>query len=345
MGLISLMTVKKYQVCLQNNSFEESVKVSVITKIGEIRESVREHVLPPAKFPGSACTLELDYGALVEAHSYSPEMGTRKIPGIYCITRDESIHFYGEESRAMCDIVLQNNTDQELHIENNVNYHELNIAPGDADGVCLPLGTKVFANTPDRSGIQPQMFTIEDHGVIIYTSKFPQLTYPEVRTLYRWFTPSTPFDLIYQGSKDGFEGSTFRSKVHGAGPVIVVVTTTEGYIFGGFAPEGFTTVTEGSTYSSDSTAFTFSLRNHLKSEPAQFRATNSTKECAYVKGSHTHASFGDSEMRINEDGLGGHFSKCTENSMIKSPDPTHFTGSTTFTTKEIEVYHVEIDID
>jgi hypothetical protein len=40
----------------------------------------------------------------------------------------------------MCDVVLQNNTDQEIVVENDLNFDKIAIAPWDAEGVCLPLG-------------------------------------------------------------------------------------------------------------------------------------------------------------------------------------------------------------
>jgi len=331
---------QKYRVVLQNNSLEATVKVSVITRVSEHKEIVKEIALPPADFPDSTRTLELDNDVILEAYSYVPGLGTTKIPGIYCITRDEIIHFHGEESRAMCDVVLQNNTDQEIVVENDLNFDKIAIAPWDAEGVCLPLGAKIYVNSPEGSPVQPESYLIEDHGVIFYTSNFPRLAYPEVVNLHRWFEPGTHFELIYQGSKDGFEGANFRAKAHGQGPVLVVVTTSEGYIFGGFASEGFSNVKEGSSSNSNSTTFTFSLRNHLDSEPAQFFATNSNNKNAFVQGSYKHVSFGDTEMCMNEDGLGGIFSKRAGTNMLSSPDPTYFTGKTAFFTQDIEVYQV-----
>jgi hypothetical protein len=74
--------------------------------------------------------------------------------------------------------------------------------------------------------------------------------------------------LLYRGTRDGFAGSTFRSSVTGRSNLLILIETTAGWIFGGYAhckwPE--------SGWASDSTlkSFLFTLKNPHNIPPRRF---------------------------------------------------------------------------
>ena len=66
------------------------------------------------------------------------------------------------------------------------------------------------------------------------------------------------FNLIYQASRDGFGLKDFHSKCDGVLNTLMVIKTTDSYVFGGFTTKDWTGL-DG--YMSDSNAFLFSLIN------------------------------------------------------------------------------------
>eukprot|EP00475_Leptophrys_vorax_P012261 TRINITY_DN18678_c0_g1_i1.p1 TRINITY_DN18678_c0_g1~~TRINITY_DN18678_c0_g1_i1.p1 ORF type:complete len:345 (-),score=78.11 TRINITY_DN18678_c0_g1_i1:68-985(-) len=59
----------------------------------------------------------------------------------------------------------------------------------------------------------------------------------ECRQLFSWFDCGTlNLHLLYRGSRDGFEASTFHRLCDYKGPTLTVVQTTNGSILGGFSP-------------------------------------------------------------------------------------------------------------
>lgn len=66
------------------------------------------------------------------------------------------------------------------------------------------------------------------------------------------------FSLIYQASRDGFSLSDFHSKCDGVLNTLMVIKTTDSYVFGGFTTQDWTGL---DSYRSDDNAFIFSLIN------------------------------------------------------------------------------------
>jgi len=77
--------------------------------------------------------------------------------------------------------------------------------------------------------------------------------------LLNWLPPSKKgWDLIYKAKKDGFQASTFHAKCDQKGETVVVIKSSNGNIFGGYAPLSWGIT---STYTNDPKTFLFSLVN------------------------------------------------------------------------------------
>jgi hypothetical protein len=78
-----------------------------------------------------------------------------------------------------------------------------------------------------------------------------------------FLTPSS-FELLYQGSRDGFNVPAFHQKCNDKGAAVVIMKDDQGNIFGGYTSVGWTTpeMLFGSYYADESnTSFLFSLKN------------------------------------------------------------------------------------
>lgn len=79
------------------------------------------------------------------------------------------------------------------------------------------------------------------------------------------------WEIIYKASKDGWTSVNFHQKCDNQGETIVVIKSTNGYIFGGYSPQSWTSV---GAYTSDSKAFLFSLVNSKGYSPTLLPAMN-----------------------------------------------------------------------
>jgi hypothetical protein len=72
--------------------------------------------------------------------------------------------------------------------------------------------------------------------------------------------PNIGFNLIYQASRDGFGINDFHSKCDGILNTLMIIKTTDSYVFGGYTTQDWTSLYD---YKPDSNAFLFSLINSL----------------------------------------------------------------------------------
>jgi len=68
------------------------------------------------------------------------------------------------------------------------------------------------------------------------------------------------FSLLWRGSRDGFEATTFHSRCDGMANTLTLIKNTLGYVFGGYTAVPWSSPRSQISHS-DSTAFLFSLKN------------------------------------------------------------------------------------
>jgi hypothetical protein len=75
------------------------------------------------------------------------------------------------------------------------------------------------------------------------------------------FSSNLSVSLVYQASRDGFQAKDFHLKCDGLLNTLVVVKSSNGYVFGGFTAVDWSSGGSLSNYKYDSSAFMFSLIN------------------------------------------------------------------------------------
>ena len=73
------------------------------------------------------------------------------------------------------------------------------------------------------------------------------------------FSSNQKWNLIYRGSQDGFEVSTFHTKCDNTENSLTIIKSTNDNIFGGYTEQSWS----GNISKNDSNAFIFSLANEL----------------------------------------------------------------------------------
>lgn len=152
--------------------------------------------------------------------------------------------------------------------------------------------------------------------------------------------------LLYRASRDGWDAADFHKHSDAKGATIVLVKTTEGYIFGGFTDVAWSApFSVFGNYKSSQNSFLFSLKCHEGLPPIKM---------GLKEGKHQHATrhfvdygpvFGDGYDLI----IGSHSNvNCNANSSIGNAyelpadtnNPHFLTGSHKFDVAEYEVFEV-----
>lgn len=191
--------------------------------------------------------------------------------------------------------------------------------------------------------VATQILQLIKDGKLIAAVTIPDQRNDKLDIINKWLGGSKKFVLLYQMSKDGLATSVFHQKCDNKGATVTIITSSEGYVFGGYSVLPWTS---SGTWGNDTSgqSFLFSIINPRNGQPTKFALTSSG--CTiYCNGSYG-PTFG-----------GNHDITTTTNSQIGSNAYTNlghsysnstglggetvFTGSRNFTLKELEVYQVQ----
>ncbi|CAF1026144.1 unnamed protein product [Adineta steineri] len=145
------------------------------------------------------------------------------------------------------------------------------------------------------------------------------------------------WQLIYKGTRDGFDASTFHRLCDNQGPTITVVRSTGGYLFGGYASQSWNST---NTYTNALNSFLFLLTNANGSQPTKFLYNNNghglhghvSQGPTFGGGHDLHISSGSNINTNSYCNLGHSYANTL------SLGQNTFTGAKTFQTNEIEVF-------
>jgi len=103
-----------------------------------------------------------------------------------------------------------------------------------------------------RSNLQPTI-PLQNHSQIkLWLTEVNRNTLPE---------------LLYRASCDGWKANDFHRKCDSKGATLTIVTTKEGYVFGGYSDHSWCP----GTYQSSNEAFLFSIRCHADLPPTKMK--------------------------------------------------------------------------
>ncbi|KAL9651469.1 hypothetical protein ABK040_001416 [Willaertia magna] len=151
-----------------------------------------------------------------------------------------------------------------------------------------------------------------------------------------------PWELIYQGSRDGFKAQDFHKLCDGKPHTITIIKSTSGYIFGGYTTSAWNEYNSRNLngYCSSPNSFLFSLYNPTKqdSKPMRFELNSKKKDYAICCHSSYGPRFGGADLCIKDNcNIGDSYSNLgdTYGTNVSFID---LTGTKYFTVEEIEVF-------
>ncbi len=161
------------------------------------------------------------------------------------------------------------------------------------------------------------------------------------------FESNSKWKLLYRASVDGFRATDFHRKCDGRSNTLSIIKTTDDYVFGGFTKIAwYQTQSYGTRYSSDSSAFIFSLINK-ENTPLKMDIKSDSYEYAIYAPSGYGPAFGSGQDFIISDssnnntkshsnlGVSYKFDKYTYGT---NEAKQFLAGSFNFQFKEIEVF-------
>eukprot|EP01048_Picozoa_sp_COSAG05_P019622 COSAG05_NODE_3122_length_2308_cov_1.486646_1_plen_138_part_10 len=93
------------------------------------------------------------------------------------------------------------------------------------------------------------------------------------------------FELLYRASEDGWEATKFHECCDNKGATVVLVKTSRGHIFGGYADASWRGFGERNISPSPGGAFLFTLRNATGMPPTKMPKLAACKQCCQRFGS------------------------------------------------------------
>jgi hypothetical protein len=165
---------------------------------------------------------------------------------------------------------------------------------------------------------------------------------PDFPTLFEDFKKKQ-FTLLWRGSRDGFGKDDFHSRCDGHPNTLTVILDTDGNIFGGFTPVEWETGEWHSKADPSRKTFLFTLKNPHNTGPQKFglKIENMNKAicCDCTSGPRFWDIGVDDQCDRNTRSWTGTFGHHYTNDTGLDGE-TFFTGSRTFTVKEIEVFEM-----
>jgi len=187
-------------------------------------------------------------------------------------------------------------------------------------------------------------YQIKSRGCIMKGSSLVSAI--NAKILEKWFTKKPKsFQLLYKGSKDGFQSNQFHSKCDKKGPTLTVIQSTKGNIFVGYNPKNWET---NSQYTYDTGTWLFNLVNQDKVAPCKM-ASHSGNNGAYNYVSYGPTFGGGFDLYVCDNcssskgsysSLGHSFTPPTGYTYGQQNAQAFLAGEYYFQVSEIEVFKV-----
>jgi len=239
------------------------------------------------------------------------------------------------------NVALHNKTTAEItvSVEGTQQAHKV-ARESTSPSITLPKDAVLLA-VSSRPGtiISPAKKTVDKDETIVYTAGL--ILDGEFSDIIHEWLPDREFTLIYQAERpdrrgDGFLASDFHRECDNRGATLVVITTTEDYVFGGYNPDSW--ASDG-TSKSNTAAFIFTLRNQNGKSKRRF-FNNGSYSTRHLSG--YGAFFGSNAFYVSAD------PRASRSSVVVSTFPQYptngetyvFSNVTDFMPRNIEVYRV-----
>eukprot|EP01012_Entosiphon_sulcatum_P041529 TRINITY_DN5537_c0_g1_i6.p1 TRINITY_DN5537_c0_g1~~TRINITY_DN5537_c0_g1_i6.p1 ORF type:complete len:308 (-),score=67.55 TRINITY_DN5537_c0_g1_i6:10-897(-) len=154
--------------------------------------------------------------------------------------------------------------------------------------------------------------------------------------LRRWLPHGTSLTLLFTAQKDGWAGQQFHAKCDGKGPTVVLLHSTTGCVFGGYAAASWEG--GGGAYIAAPTSFIFTISNPYGIPPTRFGCTE-PQSALYGQGDRGPLFGAGCDIYVNQDmHTGGVTSKSYP--VGSELGSLVFAGGKQFSLQNVEVYAV-----
>ena len=161
-------------------------------------------------------------------------------------------------------------------------------------------------------------------------------------TLRIWLADQSinEFDLLYRGSRDGFQASKFHELCDNKGETVTIIKTTSGCVFGGYSDVAWDS---SNTWKQSSKSFLFSLISPQGNNPIKMNL----KSAPHNKAIYSHLSYfpifgAGNDLLIADSCNADQTSSSNLNKTYEAPsgNANYFVGSKNFQVEDIEVFQI-----
>lgn len=184
------------------------------------------------------------------------------------------------------------------------------------------------------------IFESED-GLVINSTILDEAE--QIQSLYNFLSEedtidSSNLDLLYRGSRDGFNSTDFHELCDDKGPTVTIIKDREGNIFGGYLDKSWNNY-EG--WIASENAFLFLLRNRLDTQTAKMKLRGHRNDCAAYCSPEYGPMFGEFDIQITSNCDVNRCSSHVSTFQLPQGETERvLTGHTSFRVFEIEVHKV-----
>lgn len=203
----------------------------------------------------------------------------------------------------------------------------------------------VFLSLNKNSNTTTENLMKDINNQILQLLKDGKLFPTHLDIINKWLGGAKKFNLLYKAVNDGFTGSAFHAKCDNKGPTVTIITSTEGYVFGGYSAVAWVSRDDFIADNSNQ-SFLFSLKNPRNEPPKKFRLIK--PGWAIHGSSYDQPAFGagrdigccENSNKNNKSHFNFGYSYDPTPFTYGKDAKTAFTGACNFSSKDIEVYQV-----
>lgn len=194
--------------------------------------------------------------------------------------------------------------------------------------------------------VNQNSYQIKSRGCILKGSTI--ISSSQAKILEKWFDKKPKsFELIYKGTRDGFQASKFHSKCDKKGSTLTIIQSHKNNIFGGFNPKNWE---QNSQYTYDQGTWLFTLQNLDKVSPTKLKSYSSHNGCynystygpCFGGGFDLYICDNCNTQKSSYSSLGHSFQLPTGYSYGNTNSQNLLAGEYYFSVKEIEVFKVTL---
>ncbi|EFA75352.1 hypothetical protein PPL_11429 [Heterostelium album PN500] len=195
-------------------------------------------------------------------------------------------------------------------------------------------------DTPIPDSVKPEVSKEMKFYKLVPPTQSDLITHDQFKIINGWLGGELSYELIYKGTKDGFESANFHTKCNGKGATLTVVKSSDGNVFGGYNSQSWNS---NGAYCGDNKCFIYTMVNKNNIVPTKYAPIGNNTNIVYGNNGYGptfgsgHDLYISNQCNVNQQSY-QNFPHCYADTTGKAK--ATFATTYNFTVSEIEVFTV-----